>query len=58
MRAEAIIDVLFDINLNAVVAALIDVLVTVTVAVVSDNGADMLAGLNVYMFVIPASSEE
>ena len=58
MRAEAIIDVLFDINLNAVVAASIDVLAIVTVAVVSGNGADMLAGLNVYMFVIPASSEE
>ena len=58
MRAEAIIDILFDIKLNVVVTALIDVLVITTVAVVSDNGAGMLAGLNVYMFVIPASSEE
>ena len=58
MRAEAIIDILFDIKLNVVVAVLIGALVSATVAVVPDNSAGMLDGLNVDTFIIPASPEE
>ena len=54
-RAGALIDVLFDIKLNVVVAVLIDALASVTVAVVPGN---MLGGLKVDTFIIPASPEE
>ena len=57
-RAGALIDVLFGIKLNVVVAVLIGALVSATVAVVPDNSAGMLDGLNVDTFIIPASSAE
>ena len=57
-RAGALIDVLFGIELNVVVAVLIDALTSVIVAVVPDNSAGMLDGLNVDTFIIPVSSEE
>ena len=57
-RAGALIDVLFGIKLNVVVAVLIGALVSATVAVVPDNSAGMLDGLNVDTFIIPASPEE
>ena len=54
-RTGARIDVLFGIKSNVVVAMLIDALVSVAVAVGPGN---MLGGLNVNIFIIPASPEE